>query len=1152
MKHCKLRGALALLVAAVTLVTACVTYIAPAVATQSADGIVTVTPYQTTSRYDVGLDAENVRIGWKIDASTRGYYQSAYRVVVAEAETGVTAWDSGWVESSTQTGIRPEDLKPETIYSYTVNVKDQNGVESGWSDAATLETAPTQLDSTWLRSAGLLRETFTLDQPLANVKRARCYMSSSGIIEVRLNGSKVGDLIWNPKKAVSDLVTYYNTYDITDMLQDGANTVGAYTGLEANGGYALNGMLRIYYKDGSVQTVATGEGWTTCGESEITRINLAQGEDIDLRRKTAWDTPDFIEDGKWTAATSRTDLQSKDGELTIPDNAGTFKTYEAFSGDYTIELTVTVNQTVAGFMFGVTDNEASPCMWQVADGCLRIHYPAWTRIETPATSVRNGTKITMTIEVRGDTVTTYVDGNAVHTATVPASQTNGGLGIRSAPNEVATYDRLVVTQNGNVIWEDNFDTADTDKWTFPGVPVPKPAISGTVIIDEYKPATVTEITKNGKTSYVLDYGQNMQGFVRLDTQGTAGVSYFIEYSELLEDDGDIRPVTTAHCPTSTYTLSGGNDTFQPRFFYTGFRYIKVTPSDGSVIDPNRFTACFASDDLEQTGYFESSNERLNTVFRLYLMSQRSNLMGNYTDCPQREKNGWLGDASVTKEAAAMVLGDYSTAEAFLETMLMDIKPDGRPQVVVPVFSTGESGAQDDITWASAYFVFPYELYMATGDTYYIERSYQDLLRVFEYAKSYDTNGDYIVDYNVYGDWLGYDNASGFMNREFLSASYFWYCGSLLSEMMAVIGADHSELDAYLDNVYNAIQDKFFRIDSYYAVRNQTCNAMALDFGLVPESGVANVVETIVSASERKNRTLRTGVLGTKSLYDALSAENQHKLLMDMTLTPDKCSFGYMIDNGATTLWEFWDVAGETFHSNLEGQPVGFWDSQNHVMFGGGPATWMFQGLGGIRATSAGYKTITYRPGIESELTYADTRIETLVGTTASRWSYENGLLTLDIEVPANTTATVILPVGNAEIIAESGVNIFQKSVRDITYEGQDENGDYVYTVGSGSYHFEAGPLSAVNVTETPETDTSTPNTEPVTDTTTEPVTQPIADDDASAADGDATTSALAGTNPPTTDTPPAEKKGCGSSLGLGIASVLAAAAAAVALRKHKS
>ena len=164
----------------------------------------------------------------------------------------------------------------------------------------------------------------------------------------------------------------------------------------------------------------------------------------------------------------------ENGELTIPGDSGTFTTYATFSGDYTIELTVTVNQTVAGFMFGVQSGEASPCMWQISDGVLRLHYPGWTQIETPFIPVANGTKLTMTIDIKGTTVTTSVDGQQVHTGTIPAGETEGALGIRSALDEVVTYDRLAVIQNGQVIWEDNFDTVDVEKWTFPGSSEPEP------------------------------------------------------------------------------------------------------------------------------------------------------------------------------------------------------------------------------------------------------------------------------------------------------------------------------------------------------------------------------------------------------------------------------------------------------------------------------------------------------------------------------------------------------------------------------------------------------------------------------------------------------------------------------------------------------
>ena len=1076
------------------------------------EGTVKVTAFQTSSRYDLGIDAENVRIGWSIESSTRGSYQSAYRVTVKEAATGEMAWDSGWVESDLQIGVTPEGLKPETVYTYTVNIKDQNGKESGESEAATFETAPAKVEGAWLTSSRLLRKSFTLDQPLANVERARCYMSSTAFMQIRLNGEKVGNLVMGPKKSVKDLVTYYNTFDITSMLAEGENVVGAYVSYMASDGNSLCGMLRIHYKDGHVQTVATGDDWSANANSDVTYENYFNGENIDASLRDGWDKPGYKAGRDWRKA-AIAGAKLADGVMTIPSNAGTFKSSASFSGDYVIEAVMAVDQLATGLQFGTNDSES--CMWQIQPGTLRVHYPGWSRVENVSVpAIKTGEMVTLRIEIKGDTVTTLVNGSQIHETTIPASQTNGALGIRSALNEKGSYDRVTVYRGGEVLWEDTFDTLDTSKWSYPSVPELKPAISGTTIVDEYKPATVTSFG----SSYIVDFGQNMQGYVRLSTKGTKGVSYTLEYSELLGSNGDIYANTTAHFPKSVYTLSGGNDVIEPYFFTTGFRYVKVTISDGSTLNADDLTACFVSDDLDQTGFFESSNDRLNMVYHMYLMSQRSCLMSNYHDCPQREKNGWTGDASVIKEASALAFGDISTAEAYLETMLMNINEEGRPQIVVPMSSTVESGAQFDITWASAYFEFPYQLYMYTGDTYYIERSYEALLKIFDYTKrTYDGDGDGIVTHNVYGDWLGYDWHDQLLDTGFLSAVYFYYCGSLLRDMMEVIGVENTEFTAYMTKMEAALQSQYAE-SGYYSGKYQTPNALALDLGLVTDENKAAVLETLIMACNRNDTSIRTGVLGTKALYGALSAGNQHKLLLDMTISPNKCSYGYMIDNGATTLWEYWDKAGETFGSN-SGDVVSYFDSQNHVMFGGGPATWMLEGLGGVTRTGAAFKTMTYRPGIESELAYVNTTVDTLVGKTVSNWRYENGVLIWDIEVPANTTATVIIPVAAAEAITESGMDILRKDGNGIQYVGTNENGEFVYTVGGGTYSFIVG---------SPEEETSAPATEEVTLPTNSDESLPVTEVPTASETG---------------------KSGCASATSAGAATLLMAMAATFVMRK---
>ena len=1015
--------------------------------------------FQTSSAFDTGINHENVRLGWRIITGRRGVYQTAYNCVVTE-ENGTAAWDSGWVESGEQTGVVPEGLKPETVYVAKVNIKDRNGQESGFGKELVFETAPSGLSGSWICTGRLLRKCFTLEQPLGNVARARCYLASTGVIEIRLNGSKAGDLIWGPRKTVADKVAYYNTFDVTSMLLDGDNCAGAYVSGSTYQNHDLCGMIRITYKDGTKQDVITDGSWRACSSSEIVSENISRGENIDLRKKTNWDTPDFKENSSWKNAETVT-FSAENGELTVPENAGIFKTYESFSGDYTIEAVLTVGKAVGAILFGASEGQASPLMWQVGTNGLRIHHTGWSNIETPsAKGLGINKKVTLRIEIAGGTVTTFVNGEQVHKGSFPRSQTDGAIGIRSAPGEVAAYDRISVIRDGKVVWEDNFDTADYSKWNFPGETKLVPAPAGTKVIREIKPVAVTELapTKKGEKVYVLDFGVNMQGYVRMNVRGEEGSRYVIEYSEMVDEEGDIWANTTAHKPLSVYTLSGGDDQFEPRFFYTGFRYIRVTLPKDAELDKNAFTACFTSDDVPQTGFFESSNERLNKVFDMYNVSQRSNMMGNYTDCPQREKNGWMGDAAVTKEYAALLLGDWSTAEAYLEAMLLGVRPNGRPEIIVCMPSTVDSGAQFDITWASAIFIFPYELYMQTGDRYYIEHSLDTLIRVFDFAKTYEK--DYIVTHNVYGDWVGFDNGDDLVDRGFLSASCFYYCGRLLSGMMEIAGRDNSGLNSYLGKVYDAVQKKYFKSD-YYAGECQTNNSMALDFGLVPDAYRDTVLGKLKDICESKGRVLGTGVLGTKSIYDALSAANEHKLLLDMTVSPEKCSFGFMLDHGATSLWEYWDTPGNNFNSNA-GEFLAYFDSLNHVMLGGGPACWMFQGLGGIRATGAGYKTITYRPGIESGLSYVKSRVEALAGSCVSDWKYENGTLTWNVQVPSNSTATVLIPAADFRGITESGVNIFGKSSDTVRYVGISDKGEYMYEVGGGSYEFKAGTEPAAD------------------------------------------------------------------------------------------
>lgn len=1220
----KMKKLLSGLLAAVMVASMAVTAI-PAYASDTQT--IAVQPFQTSSRYDIGIAADNVRLGWKLEASQRGMKQKAYHVVVKDA-AGNIAWDSGWVESPDQTGVCPQNLKPETVYFWQVNIRDEQNNESGMSEVKSFETAPAQLDGQWIGGgAQIVKTSFTLDQDLNQVDRARAYVGSTSLVETRMNGQKVGELVLAPKKPVPDVRVFYNTHDVLPYLQNGQNTVGIMLGnVTPLGGKAI-GMVKIYYKDGSTQVIGTGPDWRANSSSPVTRADFFSGEDQNPNLFAGWDTNEYTEDSSWTSAqiAGASTLYCKDGKLVVPENAGIYYTKESFSGDYTIEAKVSVQQNAFGLLFG--SGNPNPALWQfnVSEGSLfKMHNPGnWVGESVVNDKIQYNTDLVMKIEVIGNTVKSYLGDELIDTRQFADGQTSGPLGIRATISEAFTMDYLKVTQNGAVIWEDNFDKVDSDRWTFPADPIVEPAVSASKVVQEVQPvsiyksagdsskphvkdgqlilptncgiyytkesfsgdytielettirenafglifgsgspnaalwqmnvaegsvykthqpgdwslresypnsaiqynvplkmrievvgntiksylgdelvntcefapgqtsgplglrATIAEafdlnyirVIQGGETvwednfdtldtdkwtfpaqqeSYVVDFGKNMSGYVRMNLQGERNSTVTVHYSELANADGSIYANTTFHYPTNTYTLTGGSDTFEPKFFSTGFRYVQVDNFPGELTADN-ITACFVSDDLDETGSFTSSNDRLNQVYDMYRQSQISNLVGNYTDCPQREKDGWTGDASVIKESAAMLLADYTSAEAYMKTMYDNIYPNGQPLCRVPKPASMPQGQDEygfiDPTWTSAYFVFPYETYLQTGDKYYIEMAYDSMMKVFQFYQNLDTDRDYIITNNQFGDWLGYDNQNGRVDRNWLSTAYVYYAGNLLSKMTEIIGKDNTDLNTYLKAMYTAMQDRFNQ-ETYFSTDTQTANSMAVDLGIAPPEQRETIIQSILGNVSSNNTTLMTGVLGTKSIYDTLSAANEHKTLVELTTTPNKCSFGYMLDNGATTLWEYWDKPGETFNSN---NPPGDnrWDSQNHAMMGGGPGAWVYQGLAGIRSTAAGYSEITYRPGLESELSYVNGSINTIKGLAESKWTYEDGELTWDVTVPANATATILIPIKEATAITESGKDILGKNGDGLTYAGLNEEGFHVYTAGSGSYRFTA-------------------------------------------------------------------------------------------------
>lgn len=1015
-------------------------------------------PFLTSTTFPMSVDPENVYFGWESEATIRGAMQRSYRIIVADNVKDIdnnrgNVWDSGWILSDRQTGIPcGTDLSPETVYYYKVNLRDQNGKAAGYSPAAVFETGVDAMHGYYIGGSGakILRKVFSMEKDLKDIQRARLSVTSGSYLEPHMNGQKIGNLYDAPGRTVSDIETLINTYNILPYLKNGDNAVGFLIGDLYGYGPSVKAEINIYYNDGTVQRIVTDESWFECTNSYITMTSMLTGENKNYSLYRGWDTVEFVQPAEFVPCISAK-IYTEDGLLYI-DGATTLYTKDSFYGDYTVEVKFELRKKDKfGILFGDNTNGANTGgLWQVTEGEFRPHpLDNWMAvIPQPTSALKTDTPLTMKINVKKEgnssTIATTIDGFTHVMETT--SETDGPIGIRMASGESAQIDSICVTQNGTTVFRDDFSELDNTLWDYAVDVNNVHATTATIVDFDVEP---TDIYKIGN-SYIVDFGKNMAGYAQITANGYPGAQITVEYAEMIQDqvyengNFDIFPNTLAHSPKNVYTLSGQADTLRPSFFYTSFRYIRITGYPGELTKEN-VKACFTRENIELTSFFKSSDKRLNDIYDLYVQGQMSNMNNVYTDCPGREKQGWTGDVTVTSEAVNLLFRDAPIFnDVFTRYMQQNTFESGRPMYVVPrrnsncIEGVTEWSLVDPV-WTSAQFVTPYESYLTTGDTSHIEIIYETLKKIFAfYQEQSSPDNPYIITRNQWADWLGYDNENKKIDGTYLSTVYVYYSGQILYKMAEILGDGEyqTKIKPYLDHMYDAIQTAYFKNEGYYSsISTQTSNAVALDVGIVPKEKQADVLNALLTAIEQDKSSagyqIMTGVVGTKSLYDALSQYNKHDILYQMTVSKAKPSFGYMLDTDATTLREHWDKATETFMKDLAdeiGVP-GYYDSQNHCMFGGGLATWLYKGLAGINSSSAGYSEVTIRPGFESGLSNVSASVSTYRGTVSVDWTYENGKLDLKISLPANTKAIILLPMQYVSALSESGTVIIREIVR---------------------------------------------------------------------------------------------------------------------------
>lgn len=591
------------------------------------------------------------------------------------------------------------------------------------------------------------------------------------------------------------------------------------------------------------------------------------------------------------------------------------------------------------------------------------------------------------------------------------------------------------------------------------------------IVGEIKPVSVTE-PKPGV--WVFDTGQNMTGWARLGTTGPAGTVITMRYAEAVNPDGTVYTTNLRGAKqTDTFILrgSGGREMLEPAFTYHGFRYVEVT---GLVNKPTRgdLMARVSHSALPVAGEFACSDEMLNKLMSNIVWTQVMNMFSTPTDCPQRdERLGWMGDAQVFAQAAC-----YNRDMAsFFTKWLRDVRDAQHPDGRYPDFAPNPLAMTGKFTgvpaWGDAGVIVPWRVYENYGDDRLIAEQLESAKRWVDYIAG--QNPDFVWRKgrgNDYNDWLnadtlrgipGWPEKGGEIPKEVFATAFFEQSARMVAKMAAVAGKseDAKKYGGLADRVREEFRKQFIAADGRMPGDTQAGYALALQNGLCPDDLRPKMVQYLVEGIHRYNDHVSTGFISTmpmmRQLHENGQTELAYKLLMNRTIP----SWGYMIDQGATSVWERWDgyVEGRGFQdpgmnslAHYSIGSVGEW--MYRVILGLNPDEQTMSSDGKLAGATA-WKHFTVAPVPGGGLTWAKGSYRSMYGKIAVDWKKEGGKFTLNVVVPANSTATVRVPVKDeaaAKGVMEGGKPAVQsEGVKAAGWK----KGSAEFEVGAGSYSF---------------------------------------------------------------------------------------------------
>ena len=535
--------------------------------------------------------------------------------------------------------------------------------------------------------------------------------------------------------------------------------------------------------------------------------------------------------------------------------------------------------------------------------------------------------------------------------------------------------------------------------------------------------TPVAVTKKDDKTYVFDMGINFAGVCLLKVKGNKGVGITMRHGEMLDDDGNVdqrninmhlRPRNSREIiQTDVYILKGeGTEEFLPPFTYHGFRYVEVTLSEPINLEKDALTGVIMHSDVKKTGSFECSDELLNEIHEICNRSYLSNLFGIPTDCPTREKNGWMADGFMVQEAGIFTYDSRNIYAKWVKDMIDTQEENGNVAGISPTSWKWDSNWAGPI-WDAAIFIVPSYLYQYTGD---IETMHEVYTTAERYLKYIETTADErgLINHGL-EDWLFYKART---KVDFMASCYVYQDYLLMAEMTRLTGRGEGESQKYLDKaevMKKRINDNFFDPQTIsYSNKTQLSYALPLQMHIVPDAYRERLAENLRKTMEDNDYSLDFGFIGSVMVPDALSETGNTDVAFRMATKTTMPSWGYWIkETGATSLYETWDIKRNIGDASL-----------NHPSMGAISA-WMYKYIAGINTDpeAPAFKKIIIKPAFVQGLDWAKASVESQYGPITSEWKRDGDKVTLNIAIPATSTATLIIPGKKAKTI-KGGEHIF--------------------------------------------------------------------------------------------------------------------------------